>query len=587
MKTLNSFVRLSVCVIAAMAQLASAAETMPATPDPLLSPKPEALAAWKDMRFGMFICWGPVTLTGKEIGWSRGRETPVEEYDSLYKKWNPDKFDAREWVKLAKDAGCGYIIFLLKHHDGFCLWDTKQTDYNVINSPFKRDVVKEIAAACKEFGVGLFPYYSTCDWHHPDFPLTSPGGKVERPTSNLERYTAYLEAQSKELITRYGPLVGIWYDVPQKFDRARGERVIRFVRSLQPGILVNNRTGAPGDFDTPEQRIGAFKNDRPWETCMTITTQWAYKPEDKVKPLEDCVRILVSCAAGDGNLALNTGPLPDGSLDPREVKVFREIGVWLGNYGESIYGTRGGPFVAADVQKVKRAVRGGFELPGGAWWGGSTHKGNTIYLHILRWPAETIVLPPIARRIVGSSVLTGGTAQVKQTEAGIEVRLPAEGRDALDTIVKLELDGPAKDIPVVMPPGAMSGSLAKGKKAAASVFYKQNANYAADKAFDDDLESRWGTNTDTRAAWLEVDLGAAQTFDHVFLSEYSSRVKKFELQVDEGGKWRTAHRGTAIGESCELKFAPVTGQKVRLNLTECDPGPSIYEFQIFAPEKAK
>ena len=213
-----------------------------------LQAKPEAVEAWKDMRFGMFICWGPVSLTGHEIGWSRGRETPIEEYDTLYKQWNPDKFDAREWIKVVKESGARYIVFLSKHHDGFCLWDTKQTDYNIMNSPFQRDITKEIAAACREQGIGFFPYYSTCDWHHPDFPVTSPGGRVERPTSNLDRYTDYLEAQVKELITGYGPLVGIWFDVPQRFDRARGERVIRFVRSLQPDIAREQPHWGPGRF---------------------------------------------------------------------------------------------------------------------------------------------------------------------------------------------------------------------------------------------------------------------------------------------------------------------------------------------------
>jgi len=132
-----------------------------------------------------------------------------------------------------EDSGARYIVFLLKHHDGFCLWDTKQTDHNIMKGPFRRDITTEIAAACREEGIGFFPYYSTCDWHHPDFPLTGPGGKTKRPISNLERYTEYVEAQAKELIAGYGPLLGIWFDVPQCFDNARGERVIRFVRSLQ------------------------------------------------------------------------------------------------------------------------------------------------------------------------------------------------------------------------------------------------------------------------------------------------------------------------------------------------------------------
>jgi alpha-L-fucosidase len=410
----------------------------------LLKAKSKAVEAWKDLRFGMFICWGPVSLTGKEIGWSRGNETPIEQYDNLYKKWNPDKFDAREWVKVAKDTGARYIVFLLKHHDGFCLWDTKQTDYNIMNGPFKRDITKELAAACREQGIGFFPYYSTCDWHHPDFPVTSPGGKVKRPISNLDRYTGYLEAQVKELITGYGPLLGIWFDVPQHFDRTRGERVIRFVRSLQPDILVNNRTGAPGDFDTPENTVGHFKKDRPWETNATLNHQWAWRPNDTIRSLQECLQMLVVCASGDGNFVLNTGPMPDGRIEPQQVLRFRQIGDWLKKYGESIYGTRGGPLRSPDEHKrSQNGYYAQFTIAGDRYWGGSTHKGNTIYLHILRWPSDTITLPAIPRKIVTTSVLTGGEATVEQTNTGIEVSVPAAQRDPMDTIVKLELDGPA------------------------------------------------------------------------------------------------------------------------------------------------
>lgn len=414
-------------------------------PVDLLKARPKAIEAWKDMRFGMFICWGPVTLTGEEIGWSRGKTTPIAEYDDLYKKWNPTKFDAKAWVKVAKDTGCKYIVFLTKHHDGFCLWDTKQTDYNIMNGPFKRDVTKELADACHEAGMGFFPYYSTCDWHHPDFPLTSPGGSVKRAASNLDRYTQYLEAQTAELIANYGPLVGIWFDVPQCFDEERGQRVIRRLRSLQPDILVNNRTGAPGDFDTPEQTVGRCQFDRPWESCITLGTQWTWKPNDTIKPYTDAIRMLVSCVVGDGNLALNTNPMPDGRIEPRQAENFRKIGAWLEKYGESVYGTRGGPFVAPDGDKRPQnyeAYYQGFVLPAGKWWGGATHKGNVIYLHVLRWPGDTIALPAVSPKIVRHTVLTGGETTVKQTDAGIEVTMPAAQRDAVDTIIKLELSGP-------------------------------------------------------------------------------------------------------------------------------------------------
>lgn len=430
-----------------LAGVCAVAETAPG----FLKAKPEVVEAWQDMRFGMFLCWGPVSLTGLEIGWSRGvptwgmrpgvqggkGPTPAEVYDSLYQKWTPDKFNAREWVQIAKDTGARYLVFLIKHHDGYSLFDTKLTDYKSTGpkSAWKVDVMKEISDACHEADMKLILYYSQPDWHHPDFC-----------GEHHERYIAYLHGQIRELLTNYGRIDGLWFDglggTAKEWD---AESLFKMARSIQPHLIINNRCGLPADYDTPEQNVGKFQNTRPWESCITLGTQWSWKPDDTLKPYTDAVRMLVVCATGDGNLALNTNPMPDGRIEPRQVESFRQIGGWLRKYGEAIYATRGGPFIAPDSSGRQMKADGDtFALPGGGWWGGSTHKGNVIYLHILRWPANTIALPPIKPRIVKHSVLTGGEATVKQTDAGIEVSVPAAPRDALDTILKLELDGPAK-----------------------------------------------------------------------------------------------------------------------------------------------
>ena len=360
----------------------------------------EKLEWWKDARFGMFIHWGPVSLKGTEIGWSRGREIPVSTYDSLYLQFNPVNFNAEDWVLLAKAAGMKYIVFTSKHHDGFCNWDTKYNDYNIMNSPLKRDVMAELAAACKKHGMALGFYHSTCDWRHPDFPLTSPGGGVEREVSNLDRYTEYLKNQSVEIIEKYGPLLVMWYDVPQKFDSIRGQGVIDRIREVQPGILVNNRTGAPGDFDTPEQRVGGFQNTRPWETCMTIADQWAWKPDDRVKSLEQCLQTLIRSAGGDGNLLFNVGPKPDGTIEPLQIERLKEMGQWLQKYGYTIYETRGGPFKPAD-------------------WGVSTRKDNLIYLHVMKWNGNTpkIKIPDLGR-CARTTILLWPTTGYRSLESG-------------------------------------------------------------------------------------------------------------------------------------------------------------------------
>jgi alpha-L-fucosidase len=551
--------------------LFAAAQLRADEPKPWLKPDPAALKHWQEMRFGMFIHWGPVSLTGREIGWSRGAETPVEEYDNLYKRFNPTKFNADQWAAAAKSAGMKYIVLTTKHHDGFCLWDTKYTDYNIMHSPFKRDVVKELSDACKKQGVAFGTYYSVCDWHHPDFPLTSPGGTTKRERSDLDAYNRYLLGQIEELITKYGPLVTIWNDVPQMFQ-GHGVKTIKLARTLQPSILMNNRTGDGGDYDTPEQEVGAFCMDRPWESCMTISAhdQWAWGgPKDGVKSLADCIHMLVRCAGGDGNMLLNIGPEPTGAIENCQIERLKDIGAWMAKYGDSIYGTRGGPYKPAKHLAC-------------------TRTGDTVYLHVLAWPEEVLRLPPLPARIVESSLLTGGSVAVSQSDDGIEIGVPKADRRAIDTIVALRLDKSAIDVaPIAV--SRWGRSLTEGKKATASNVFHNEAAFAAKMAVDGDQATRWATDADVSKCWLEVDLGKPETFDRAVIDEcidYGVRVKAFELQCRNGDNWVTFVRGTAIGKEHEVKFDPVTARHVRLNM-EGGGGPTINEFQLFAPEKGK
>jgi len=548
---------------AAVAQPAAVAE--PAAD--LLRAKPEMVEAWQDMRFGMFNCWGPVSLTGLEIGWSRGAPrggefrvrqgqgpTPVEVYDNLYKKWKPDQFDARDWVRVARDAGMKYMIFLVKHHDGFCLFDSKLTEYKSTGteSAWKVDVMKAVADACHEADLKLIIYYSQPDWHHPDYR-----------TKNHHRYIEYLHGQVRELLTNYGRIDGFWYDLGGKPEDWNSVELFTMMRTLQPHLIINNRCGLPGDFDTPEQRLGVFQLDRPWETCMTLNSQWAWKPDDQIKSLKQCIDVLVTCAVRNGNLALNTGPMPDGRIEPRQVERFREIGAWLKQYGESIYATRGGPWRDAP-------------------WGGTTNRGDRVFVHILRWPGDEVHLAPVPRKILGHRLLTGGTAQVEQTDQGITISVPAAHRQELDTIIELVLDGPAAGLrPGVVP----SGSLAAGKKATASSTWP-GPLHTPQMAFDDDPTTRWGAGQNTTSGWLAVDLGEPKTIGRLWVNEATwDRVRRFELQVEEDGRWRTIHAGTTIGADYSARFEPVTARHVRLDILEATDVPTIWEVQLFPPEK--
>ena len=560
-----TWVVISASLSVALLIVSSALGNQNASKDSLRA-SPQDLQWWRDAKFGMFIHWGPVSLTGKEISWSRGGERrghrtkrnphgiPVEVYDNLYKRFNPTKFNAREWVAIAKAAGMRYIVFTTKHHDGFCMFDSKFTNYKITKSPFGRDVTAELARACHEAGIRLGFYYSPPDWHHPDYR-----------TKNHKRYIEYLHGQLRELCTNYGRVDIIWFDglggTAKDWD---AERLFKMIRTLQPHVLINNRGGLPGDFDTPEQRIGHFRMRRPWESCITLGTQWAWKPNDRIKSLKECIDILVRCAGGNGNLLLNVGPMPTGEIEPRQVKRLKEIGAWLKRYGEAIYATRGGPFRPTA-------------------WGASTHRGNRIYVHILKWINDVITLPPIQKRIVRSYLLGGGTVTVDQTDKCIQISVPAVHRKTLDTIVVLELDGPASEVKV----GKLaSGSLAFGKHARASnVFRNMVRDYGPDKALDDDPDTRWATDWGIHQAWLEVDLGKPVMIGSAFISEAYDRVRAFELQYkDATGRWVSLAHGNKIGEHLTIKFKPVTARFVRLLILRAVEGPTIWEFQIFPPK---
>ncbi len=413
-------------------------------------PETERLQWWRDARFGLFIHWGPVSLKGTEIGWSRGGERrgykgrgtqiPVEVYDNLYRQFNPTNFNADSWVALAKAAGMKYLVFTSRHHDGFSMFDTQADDYKITSpdSPFRRDVVRELADACHRAGLRFGLYYSQPNWHHPD-----------AFTGRHTNYLAFLKTQVRELLTRYGAVDVFWFDGLGKPAKDYDAQALnKMIHELQPRILINNRNGQmPEDFDTPEQRIGKFQNDRPWESCITICKQWAWKPDDKMKSLQECLETLIRCAGGDGNLLFNVGPMPDGRIEPRQVERLKEMGDWLKKYGGTIYGTRGGPW-----------------KPGNSL--ASTRKGNTIYLHLLGYNGETVTLPNIPRTIVRSSMLTGGTARVSQSGRWLVIQVkpplarpPANGAELLlppgpkrsipppiDSILKLELDGSAMDL---------------------------------------------------------------------------------------------------------------------------------------------
>jgi len=394
-----------------------------------LKAKPEDLAKWRGWKFGLLISWGPVSVTGKELSWSResrerfGKgEIPDETYDRLYTKFNPVKYDAQRWVDIAKAAGVRYLVYVTKHHDGFCNFDTRLTDYKITSpkSPYGKDIVKQLADACHRGGMRFGVYYSQPDWRHPDCF-----------TENHQRYLDYYHGQVRELLSNYGRVDILWFDClgyGGYFGRDARDwgayRVLEMARCLQPHVVVNNRCGVPADFNTPEQTLGRYNFQRAWESVITFAgKQWSWQPGAKIMSRKECIQGLVSCACGDGNLLLGVGPMPDGRIDPRQAQRLAEVGRWLKKYGQSVYETRGGPVPSST-------------------WGGTTYRGDIVYVHVLKWPEGPVTLSPIEGKIVASSVMTGGSAQVVQTDRQVKLSVAESDRRELDTIVALKFDRP-------------------------------------------------------------------------------------------------------------------------------------------------
>ena len=516
---------------------------------------------WQDAKFGFFINWGPSSLTGKEISWSRGGErpglpntlpgdVPVDEYDNLYRVFNPTEFDARAWVATATKAGMRYIVFDTKHHDGFCMFDSALTDYDIIQSPFQRDIAAELAESCHEAKMGLGLYYSLPDWHHPAYR-----------TDNHDEYIEYLHGQVRELCTNYGTVDILWFDGKRQGNSETWNSpvLVAMIRELQPEILINDRVWGDTDFDTPEQVIGRYEPNRPWESCITLGQQWSWKPDDEIKPWQECVRLLVLTVGGGGNLLLNVPPMPNGAFEQRQVDVLNGIGIWMDQFGEAIYETRPGPFPPS-------------------YWGASTSKGNVIYLHIFEGWESGLELPVIERKIVSARSLQGDELEIGQFEDHISIDVkPKTGNAAPVSVVALTLNGPAKDVvPKASKVGIPAGTIARAPNVR-----RNEQGYAPTKAVDDDPLSRWATDDGVKQTWLEIDLPYPITFDVVLMDEaFGQRIESFSLQYRAEDQWKTFYEGTKVGRNWAAEFEPVTARYLRLEISRAYDGPTIRDIRF-------
>lgn len=415
------------------------------------TPTPEnikARAEFDSSRFGMFIHWGPSSILGAGEWVMNNRNIHTDDYQVLPKFFNPIDFDARKWVATAKEAGMKYITLISRHHDSFSMWDTKQSDFNIMNTPFKRDVVKEIAQECQRQGIKLCLYYSLLDWKRADYQWeTGRTGKGTGRTapSSWPNYINFMKAQLTELLTNYGPITTIWFDghwdqLDNDTDKNQVSKVdwhyneiYALIHQLQPQCLVGNNhhlSPLPGeDFqmferDLPGENKGGLSGQSvsalPLETCETINGSWGFNITDrKHKNAEELVHYLVRASGYGANLLLNVGPMPNGEIVPEHVALLKQVGQWLKVNGETIYGTKGG-FIKPQE------------------WGCITQKGNTYYIHILKNDGKPISLE-FPKKVKSMNLFEDKSAKVAYTTKGktTTINLSTITPKPIDTIIEV------------------------------------------------------------------------------------------------------------------------------------------------------
>jgi alpha-L-fucosidase len=382
---------------------------------------------WHDAKFGMFIHWGLYSVLGRHEWVMENEGIPVAEYEQLAKQFVPKPSPAKEWAKLARKAGMKYMVMTTKHHEGFCLFDSKLTDYCAPKQACGRDLVREFVDAARGEGLRIGFYHSLMDWHHPD------GALCASEEAARKRFIEYIHGQIRELLTNYGKIDVLWYDVAWPLEAAgwESERMNKMVFSLQPEIIVNNRNKLPGDFSTPEQRIQAEQGDRAWEACMTMNESWGHnKGDDAWKTPKQVVRNLVTCARDGGNYLLNIGPTADGSIPKESIQILTRVGSWLDKNWAAVYG--------AEKCQVRRSNLANF-----------TRKGNTLYAHVHFWPGEAFSIGGLKNK-VKSALLLAANKKVAFDQDTFRVRftgLPAAPPDDPVTVLAIECDGePVQDM---------------------------------------------------------------------------------------------------------------------------------------------
>ncbi len=529
---------------------------------------------WKDAKFGMFIHWGIYaelagTYDGKQIAgigeWIMNRgKIPVAKYKPYASKFNPVKYNPEAWVKMAKDAGMKYIVITSKHHDGFALFDSKVTDWDVVNAtPYGKDLLKPLVAACRKQGMRIGFYYSQAqDWSHAG-GAASGGHWDKAQDGDMDAYLDKIAVpQVKEILSNYGELDILWLDTPQDMTQARAEKFMPLLKQ-HPALIYNNRLGGgfKGDTETPEQFVPSTGfPGRNWEACMTMNDTWGFKSYDtNWKSTETLIRYLAEIVSKGGNFLLNVGPTAKGEIPQPSIARLAEVGKWLKVNAASIYATTASPFAYLS-------------------WGRSTRKGQKLFLHIFDYPANGELLVPLGNKIKQAYLLASPAKKlsVKSTGKSAVIKIPLKAPDKINTVVVLEFEGE----PIITP------SPMTGIKAMASS--QKSEKEGSKNLLDGDRLTRWQAADGESKAVLEVDLQKPVAISSLIVDEpwhpWDNKKQHLILQYKQDDEWKEALNVTTSGVGYVGNFKPVTAQYFRLLIENNDGPPTLLEWQMYGPE---
>jgi len=529
---------------------------------------------WKEAKFGMFIHWGVYSVPagvykGKKVEgigeWIMNTaKIPVKDYKLYAKQFNPDKYDPDAWVKMAKDAGMKYIVITSKHHDGFAMFDSKVTDWTIVrDSPYGKDVLKPLVAACHKYGLKIGFYYSQAqDWNHPGGAAS--GGTWDRAQEG--DFDAYLDTiavpQVREILANYGGLDILWWDTPQNMTPTRAAKFDEIVKKY-PNLITNNRLGGgyEGDTETPEQFVPATGfPGRNWEACMTMNDTWGYKSYDENwKSTKVLVRNLADIVSKGGNFLLNVGPDSHGSIPGPSVERLAEMGKWIRVNHEAIYGTTASPFPYLS-------------------WGRCTRKGQKLYLHVFNYPSNGELALPMVNKLIKAYLLAAPGKLLRSKTVGTHqvVTLPKQCPDTLNTVVVVEFKGE----PVVAP------SPVYGKKITASS--QKSTAFRIENLLDGDRLTQWTAATGERKASLEIDLEKPMAISTMIIDEpwhpWENKKQSIILQYKSGENWVNVVDLNTGGVGATKDFKPVKARFFRLLIENKDTEPTLLEWQLYSPE---